>query len=139
MVPIPCHTLPAHSASCSRISVKLLYVLHPPIIRSSSCDETRSSPELKYLSHNFGTTLSTIFLAHCLLQATISYQVILTFLSCSCSLLFVLECSLYFNHTLYRGNRVSKASSYDLNAFHSPNFPPLVNGARTHISSSQWS
>ncbi|KAH7889585.1 asparaginase-domain-containing protein [Phlebopus sp. FC_14] len=37
------------------------------------------------------------------------------------------EVSLYFNHTLYRGNRVSKASSYDLNAFHSPNFPPLVN------------
>ncbi|KAG1725012.1 asparaginase-domain-containing protein [Suillus paluster] len=37
------------------------------------------------------------------------------------------ECSLYFNHTLYRGNRVSKASSYDLNAFHSPNFPSLVN------------
>lgn len=37
------------------------------------------------------------------------------------------ECSLYFNHTLYRGNRVSKASSFDLNAFHSPNFPPLVN------------
>ncbi|KAG2096335.1 asparaginase-domain-containing protein [Suillus discolor] len=37
------------------------------------------------------------------------------------------ECSLYFNHTLYRGNRVSKASSYDLNAFHSPNFSPLVN------------
>ncbi|KAF9246423.1 asparaginase-domain-containing protein [Melanogaster broomeanus] len=37
------------------------------------------------------------------------------------------ECSLYFNHTLYRGNRVSKISSYDLNAFHSPNFPPLVN------------
>lgn len=37
------------------------------------------------------------------------------------------ECSLYFNHILYRGNRVSKASSYDLNAFHSPNFPPLVN------------
>ncbi|OCH88208.1 L-asparaginase [Obba rivulosa] len=37
------------------------------------------------------------------------------------------ECSLYFNHTLYRGNRVSKSSSYDLNAFNSPNFPPLVN------------
>lgn len=37
------------------------------------------------------------------------------------------ECSLYFNHTLYRGNRVSKASSFDLNAFHSPNFPSLVN------------
>ncbi|KAF8136467.1 asparaginase-domain-containing protein [Boletus edulis] len=38
-----------------------------------------------------------------------------------------LKCCLYFNHTLYRGNRVSKISSYDLNAFHSPNFPPLVN------------
>ncbi|KAH9832990.1 asparaginase-domain-containing protein [Rhodofomes roseus] len=37
------------------------------------------------------------------------------------------ECCLYFNHTLYRGNRVSKFSSYDLNAFASPNFPPLVN------------
>ncbi|EGN95553.1 hypothetical protein SERLA73DRAFT_60182, partial [Serpula lacrymans var. lacrymans S7.3] len=37
------------------------------------------------------------------------------------------ECSLFFNHTLFRGNRVSKASSYDLNAFNSPNFPPLVN------------
>ncbi|KAH7908874.1 asparaginase-domain-containing protein [Hygrophoropsis aurantiaca] len=37
------------------------------------------------------------------------------------------ECSLYFNHTLFRGNRVSKASSYDLDAFHSPNFPALVN------------
>ncbi|CDO77646.1 hypothetical protein BN946_scf184963.g3 [Trametes cinnabarina] len=37
------------------------------------------------------------------------------------------ECSLYFNHTLFRGNRVSKISSYDLNAFSSPNFPPLVN------------
>ncbi|KAI0748667.1 L-asparaginase [Daedaleopsis nitida] len=37
------------------------------------------------------------------------------------------ECCLYFNHTLFRGNRVSKMSSYDLNAFNSPNFPPLVN------------
>ncbi|KIK59542.1 hypothetical protein GYMLUDRAFT_44502 [Collybiopsis luxurians FD-317 M1] len=36
------------------------------------------------------------------------------------------EVCLYFNHTLYRGNRVSKMSSYDLNAFDSPNFPPLV-------------
>jgi len=36
------------------------------------------------------------------------------------------ECCLFFNHTLYRGNRVSKFSSYDLNAFDSPNFPPLV-------------
>ncbi|TFY82988.1 hypothetical protein EWM64_g1025 [Hericium alpestre] len=37
------------------------------------------------------------------------------------------ECSLFFNHTLFRGNRVSKVSSHDLNAFTSPNFPPLVN------------
>ncbi|KAF8226739.1 L-asparaginase [Tricholoma matsutake] len=37
------------------------------------------------------------------------------------------ESSLYFNHTLYRGNRVLKMSSYDLSAFNSPNFPPLVN------------
>jgi len=38
------------------------------------------------------------------------------------------ECCLYFNHTLYRGNRVSKISSHDLSAFDSPNFPPLVDG-----------
>ncbi|KAJ7582990.1 L-asparaginase [Mycena floridula] len=38
------------------------------------------------------------------------------------------ECCLYFNHTLFRGNRVSKVSSFDLAAFNSPNFPPLVNG-----------
>ncbi|KAF9484695.1 L-asparaginase [Pholiota conissans] len=37
------------------------------------------------------------------------------------------ECCLYFNHTLYRGNRVTKMSSYDLAAFDSPNFPALVN------------
>ncbi|CAE6517058.1 unnamed protein product [Rhizoctonia solani] len=37
------------------------------------------------------------------------------------------EVCLYFNHTLFRGNRVSKVSSFDLNAFGSPNFPPLVN------------
>ncbi|KAG8928966.1 hypothetical protein FRC02_006164 [Tulasnella sp. 418] len=37
------------------------------------------------------------------------------------------ECCLYFDHTLYRGNRVTKSSSYDLDAFSSPNFPPLVN------------
>ncbi|KZS88370.1 asparaginase-domain-containing protein [Sistotremastrum niveocremeum HHB9708] len=37
------------------------------------------------------------------------------------------ECCLYFNHTLFRGNRVSKISSFDLDAFDSPNFAPLVN------------
>ncbi|KAJ6525687.1 asparaginase-domain-containing protein [Mycena capillaripes] len=36
------------------------------------------------------------------------------------------ECCLYFNHTLFRGNRVTKISSFDLNAFQTPNFPPLV-------------
>lgn len=38
------------------------------------------------------------------------------------------EVSLYFNHHLYRGNRVSKVSSFDLEAFASPNFPALVDG-----------
>ena len=38
------------------------------------------------------------------------------------------EVCLYFNHTLHRGNRVSKVSSNAFNAFESPNFPPLVNG-----------
>ncbi|KAF9030812.1 L-asparaginase [Hymenopellis radicata] len=37
------------------------------------------------------------------------------------------ECCLYFNHTLFRGSRVSKMSSFDLRAFDSPNFAPLVN------------
>lgn len=37
------------------------------------------------------------------------------------------ECCLFFNHTVFRGNRVSKVSSADFNAFTSPNFPPLVN------------
>ncbi|KAI0341655.1 L-asparaginase [Trametopsis cervina] len=36
------------------------------------------------------------------------------------------EVCLFFNHTLYRGNRVSKFSSNELNAFDSPNFAPLV-------------
>ncbi|OCB84129.1 asparaginase-domain-containing protein [Sanghuangporus baumii] len=37
------------------------------------------------------------------------------------------ECCLFFNQCLYRGNRVSKVSSYDFDAFDSPNFLPLVN------------
>ncbi|PAV23499.1 asparaginase-domain-containing [Pyrrhoderma noxium] len=37
------------------------------------------------------------------------------------------ECCVFFNQCLYRGNRVSKVSSYDLDAFNSPNLPPLVN------------
>lgn len=43
---------------------------------------------------------------------------------------FYSECCLYFNHTLFRGNRVSKTSSFDLSAFSSPNFPSLVDGMR---------
>ncbi|KAF8334233.1 asparaginase-domain-containing protein [Cantharellus anzutake] len=40
--------------------------------------------------------------------------------------LSIAECCLYFNHILFRGNRVSKTSSSDLDAFSSPNFPTLV-------------
>jgi 60kDa lysophospholipase len=43
-------------------------------------------------------------------------------------LLYQIECSLFFNHRLFRGNRVSKSSSTDYDAFSSPNFTPLVNG-----------
>lgn len=41
---------------------------------------------------------------------------------------FLPECCLFFNHTVFRGNRVSKVSSADFNAFTSTNFSPLVNG-----------
>ncbi|KAF5358517.1 hypothetical protein D9756_001360 [Leucocoprinus leucothites] len=45
------------------------------------------------------------------------------------------ECCLYFNHTLFRGNRVTKMSSFDLAAFESPNFAPLVKvGIDIHVS-----
>jgi len=40
------------------------------------------------------------------------------------------ECCVYFNHTLYRGNRISKSSVLDFDAFSSPNFPPLMKGTR---------
>ncbi|XP_038072100.1 L-asparaginase 1-like isoform X2 [Patiria miniata] len=36
------------------------------------------------------------------------------------------EVTLYFNDTLYRGNRVKKVSSESFSCFDSPNFPPLV-------------
>ena len=39
-----------------------------------------------------------------------------------------LECTLFFNHALYRGNRVVKASTSELAAFNSPNLPPLATG-----------
>ena len=63
-----------------------------------------------------------------LLEITL-YQVNLLFSTwISSHLVSFIECCLYFNHTLYRGNRVTKMSSYDLSAFDSPNFPPLVKG-----------
>jgi lysophospholipase len=43
------------------------------------------------------------------------------------------ESCLFFNHVLLRGNRSSKTSSYDFDAFTSPNFPPLVNGQATDL------
>lgn len=36
------------------------------------------------------------------------------------------ETCVYFNRRLFRGNRVIKGSTTDLNAFESPNFPPLA-------------
>ena len=36
------------------------------------------------------------------------------------------EVSLFFNNTLYRGNRTTKADSTGFNAFESPNFDPLA-------------
>jgi L-asparaginase/Glu-tRNA(Gln) amidotransferase subunit D len=36
------------------------------------------------------------------------------------------EVSLYFNHKLMRGNRSIKLNALDFDAFHSPNFPPLI-------------
>ncbi|KLO10555.1 asparaginase-domain-containing protein [Schizopora paradoxa] len=36
------------------------------------------------------------------------------------------ECCVFFNQCLFRGSRVSKVSSFDLDAFNSPNFAPLV-------------
>jgi lysophospholipase len=36
------------------------------------------------------------------------------------------EVSLYFNQKLYRGNRTSKISAVDFDAFDSPNLAPLV-------------
>ena len=47
---------------------------------------------------------------------------------------FPLECCVYFDHTLFRGNRVTKTSSYDLHAFESPNFTPLVKGKPTTVN-----
>jgi lysophospholipase len=37
------------------------------------------------------------------------------------------EVTLYFNNRLFRGNRCSKLSAMDFDAFDSPNLPPLVN------------
>lgn len=44
----------------------------------------------------------------------------------SAGLPIVPEVAIYFEYTLYRGNRTSKISAEDFEAFHSPNFPPLA-------------
>ena len=46
------------------------------------------------------------------------------------------EVCLYFNYKLFRGNRVTKVSSSDFDAFVSPNFPPLatISSLKTNVS-----
>ena len=46
------------------------------------------------------------------------------------------EVCLFFNHKLMRGNRATKISASDFEAFTSPNFPPLatISSLKTHIS-----
>lgn len=41
------------------------------------------------------------------------------------------EVTLYFNHRLYRGNRVRKTNSTGFDAFTSPNYPPLIEAEST--------
>eukprot|EP00062_Callorhinchus_milii_P004289 gi/632942496/ref/XP_007886442.1/ PREDICTED: 60 kDa lysophospholipase [Callorhinchus milii] len=40
------------------------------------------------------------------------------------------EVTLYFNHKLFRGNRVTKVDATNYAAFDSPNYPPLLNAAK---------
>ena len=46
------------------------------------------------------------------------------------------EVCLFFNHKLFRGNRTTKVSSSDFDAFASPNLPPLatIGSMRTHVN-----
>jgi lysophospholipase len=46
------------------------------------------------------------------------------------------EVCLFFNFKLFRGNRTTKVSADDFNAFASPNFPPLatITSQKTHVS-----
>lgn len=46
------------------------------------------------------------------------------------------EVCLFFNYKLFRGNRATKVSSTDFDAFASPNHPPLavINSMKTHVS-----
>ena len=47
------------------------------------------------------------------------------------------EVGLFFNNTLYRGNRSTKAHADGFNAFNSPNFPPLLEaGIKIRLASS---
>lgn len=95
-------------------------------------ERNRSSRERRYHCLNFEMMPWTTFSVLCLLPATTTSRVRLRHDSESrhsiAEAFDFVECCLFFNHTLFRGNRVSKASSNDFNAFSSPNFPPLVNG-----------
>ena len=46
------------------------------------------------------------------------------------------EVCLFFNYSLFRGNRATKVSASDFTAFASPNFPPLatISSLKTHVS-----
>lgn len=46
------------------------------------------------------------------------------------------EVCLFFNYKLFRGNRATKVSASDFDAFASPNHPPLavINSMKTHVS-----
>ena len=46
------------------------------------------------------------------------------------------EVCLFFNHSLFRGNRTTKVSASDFAAFASPNLPPLatISSQKTHVS-----
>lgn len=49
------------------------------------------------------------------------------------------EVAIYFEYSLYRGNRTSKVSASSFEAFRSPNFPPLaVAGVRINYNKDIW-
>ena len=138
---IPCPTRRRLSASCWRTWERPSCVsLLPRILYGTLRAVRRSLLVPRFPCHSFATMPWIICLELWLLQATTSFQVRPAVPYCppiSITYYSPIECCLYFNHTLFRGNRVSKMSSYDLNAFNSPNFPPLVNGIPHFRASSE--